>query len=93
MFFVKDPDGTPVEFIELPTGCRRSTYEMHRGVPLRIGASRMTYTHPDSMRGHVAIVTGAAQGVGKGVAAALLERGAEGVAGRHPGRRPGRDDR
>ena len=36
----------------------------------------MTYSHPDSMRGHVAIVTGAAQGVGKGVAAALLERGA-----------------
>lgn len=36
----------------------------------------MTYFHPDSMRGHVAIVTGAAQGVGKGVAAALLERGA-----------------
>lgn len=35
-----------------------------------------TYFHPDSMRGHVAIVTGAAQGVGKGVAAALLERGA-----------------
>jgi len=34
------------------------------------------YTHPDSMRGHVAIITGAAQGVGKGVAAALLERGA-----------------
>jgi NAD(P)-dependent dehydrogenase (short-subunit alcohol dehydrogenase family) len=29
------------------------------------------------MRGHVAIITGAAQGVGKGVAAALLERGAE----------------
>ncbi|MBV8790306.1 MAG: SDR family oxidoreductase [Mycobacterium sp.] len=37
----------------------------------------MTYTHPNSMRGHVAIVTGAAQGVGKGVAAALLERGAQ----------------
>ncbi|HEX5252756.1 MAG TPA: SDR family NAD(P)-dependent oxidoreductase [Mycobacterium sp.] len=37
----------------------------------------MSYSHPDSMRGHVAIVTGAAQGVGKGVAAALLERGAE----------------
>ena len=37
----------------------------------------MSYTHADSMRGHVAIVTGAAQGVGKGVAAALLERGAE----------------
>lgn len=36
----------------------------------------MTYTHPESMRGHVAIVTGAAQGVGKGIAAALLERGA-----------------
>ncbi len=36
----------------------------------------MTYTHPDSMRGHVAIVTGAAQGVGKGIATALLERGA-----------------
>ena len=36
MFFVKDPDGTPVEFIELPDGAR-STYEMHRGVPLRMG--------------------------------------------------------
>ena len=36
----------------------------------------MSYTHSDSMRGHVAIVTGAAQGVGKGIAAALLERGA-----------------
>jgi NAD(P)-dependent dehydrogenase (short-subunit alcohol dehydrogenase family) len=36
----------------------------------------MSYSHADSMRGHVAIVTGAAQGVGKGVAAALLERGA-----------------
>lgn len=38
---------------------------------------QMSYWHPDSMRGHVAIVTGAAQGVGRGVAAALLERGAE----------------
>ncbi|WP_322857320.1 SDR family NAD(P)-dependent oxidoreductase [Mycobacterium shigaense] len=36
----------------------------------------MTYSHPHSMSGHVAIVTGAAQGVGKGVAIALLERGA-----------------
>ena len=36
----------------------------------------MSYTHPDSMRGHVAIITGGAQGVGKGVATALLERGA-----------------
>lgn len=35
-----------------------------------------TYSHPDSLRGQVAIITGAAQGVGKGVAAALLERGA-----------------
>jgi catechol 2,3-dioxygenase-like lactoylglutathione lyase family enzyme len=39
MFFVKDPDGTPVEFIELPDGVR-STYEMHRGVPLQIGPAR-----------------------------------------------------
>lgn len=36
----------------------------------------MSYSHAESLRGHVAIVTGAAQGVGKGVAAALLERGA-----------------
>ncbi len=36
MFFVKDPDGRPVEFIELPDGAR-STYEMHRGVQLQIG--------------------------------------------------------
>jgi catechol 2,3-dioxygenase-like lactoylglutathione lyase family enzyme len=39
MFFVKDPDGTPVEFIELPGGVR-STYEMHRGVPLRMGPQK-----------------------------------------------------
>jgi catechol 2,3-dioxygenase-like lactoylglutathione lyase family enzyme len=39
MFFVKDPDGTPVEFIELPNGAR-STYGMHRGVPLRLGPDR-----------------------------------------------------
>ncbi|MFZ0228969.1 MAG: VOC family protein, partial [Mycobacterium sp.] len=39
MFFVKDPDGTPVEFIELPGGVR-STYEMHRGVPLLLGPAR-----------------------------------------------------
>jgi catechol 2,3-dioxygenase-like lactoylglutathione lyase family enzyme len=36
MFFVKDPDGTAVEFIELPGGVR-STYEMHRGVRLQMG--------------------------------------------------------
>ena len=36
MFFVKDPDGTAVEFIELPGGAR-STYEMHRGVKLQMG--------------------------------------------------------
>jgi NAD(P)-dependent dehydrogenase (short-subunit alcohol dehydrogenase family) len=36
----------------------------------------MSYTHQDSMRGHVAIITGGAQGVGKGIAAALLQRGA-----------------
>jgi catechol 2,3-dioxygenase-like lactoylglutathione lyase family enzyme len=39
MFFVKDPDGTPVEFIELPDGTR-STYEMHRGVRLQMGPAR-----------------------------------------------------
>lgn len=39
MFFVKDPDGTPVEFIELPNGAR-STYEMHRGVALQMGPVR-----------------------------------------------------
>jgi len=39
MFFVKDPDGTPVEFIELPNGAR-STYEMHRGVPLHLGPAK-----------------------------------------------------
>ena len=39
MFFVKDPDGTPVEFIELPGGVR-STYEMHRGVPLHMGPEK-----------------------------------------------------
>jgi len=39
MFFVKDPDGAPVEFIELPNGAR-STYEMHRGVPLQMGPAR-----------------------------------------------------
>jgi catechol 2,3-dioxygenase-like lactoylglutathione lyase family enzyme len=36
MFFVKDPDGTPVEFIELPN-CARSAYEMYRGVRLHMG--------------------------------------------------------
>ncbi|MUL82201.1 MULTISPECIES: SDR family NAD(P)-dependent oxidoreductase [unclassified Mycolicibacterium] len=35
-----------------------------------------TYSHPHSLDGHVAIVTGAARGVGKGIASALLSRGA-----------------
>jgi catechol 2,3-dioxygenase-like lactoylglutathione lyase family enzyme len=39
MFFVQDPDGTPVEFIELPGGAR-STYEIYRGVPLQMGPAR-----------------------------------------------------
>jgi catechol 2,3-dioxygenase-like lactoylglutathione lyase family enzyme len=30
MFFVKDPDGMPVEFIEFP-GAARTSYELHRG--------------------------------------------------------------
>jgi catechol 2,3-dioxygenase-like lactoylglutathione lyase family enzyme len=32
MFFVKDPDGTRVEFIEFPTPARTS-YELHRSAP------------------------------------------------------------
>jgi catechol 2,3-dioxygenase-like lactoylglutathione lyase family enzyme len=36
MFFVKDPDGTPVELIELPNGAR-NTYELHRGAPVQLG--------------------------------------------------------
>jgi catechol 2,3-dioxygenase-like lactoylglutathione lyase family enzyme len=31
MFFVKDPDGTRVEFVEFPAPARTS-YELHRGV-------------------------------------------------------------
>ena len=34
------------------------------------------YAHPQSLAGRAAIVTGAAQGVGKGIAGALLSRGA-----------------
>ena len=34
------------------------------------------FSHPQSLAGRVAIVTGAAQGVGKGIAQALLSRGA-----------------
>ncbi|NKZ10899.1 VOC family protein [Mycolicibacterium septicum DSM 44393] len=33
MFFVNDPDGTAVEFVEFPGGAR-SSYEMHRGTEL-----------------------------------------------------------
>jgi catechol 2,3-dioxygenase-like lactoylglutathione lyase family enzyme len=36
MFFVKDPDGMPVEFIEFP-GSARSSYELHRGSAAPIG--------------------------------------------------------
>ncbi len=36
----------------------------------------VTYWHPDSLRDRVVIVTGAARGVGRGIAAALTERGA-----------------
>jgi NAD(P)-dependent dehydrogenase (short-subunit alcohol dehydrogenase family) len=35
-----------------------------------------SFSHPQSLAGRAAIVTGAAQGVGKGIAAALLSRGA-----------------
>ncbi|MBP2454753.1 glyoxylase I family protein [Mycolicibacterium lutetiense] len=34
MFFVNDPDGTAVEFVEFPGGAR-SSYEMHRGTDIR----------------------------------------------------------
>jgi NAD(P)-dependent dehydrogenase (short-subunit alcohol dehydrogenase family) len=37
---------------------------------------RPRYWHPTSLSGRRAIVTGAAQGVGRGIARALLERGA-----------------
>lgn len=36
MFFVNDPDGTAVEFVEFPGGAR-SSYEMHRGTELTAG--------------------------------------------------------
>lgn len=39
-------------------------------------ASTATYSHGRSLEGHVAIVTGAARGIGKGIATALLHRGA-----------------
>jgi lactoylglutathione lyase len=35
MFFVKDPDGTPVELIELPSGAR-APYEMRQGLPANL---------------------------------------------------------
>ena len=34
------------------------------------------YSHPQALAGRAVIVTGAAQGVGKGIAGALLQRGA-----------------
>lgn len=36
------------------------------------GAGAVSYSHPESLRGHVAVVTGAAQGVGKGDVGALV---------------------
>ena len=47
---------------------------MHR--PAVVYRPGMTYWHPESLRGKVVIVTGAARGVGRGIAQALLERGA-----------------
>ena len=44
------------------------------GMPTQDAAS--AYSHPQSLAGHVAIVTGAARGVGRGIAPALLSRGA-----------------
>ncbi|MFN8032171.1 MAG: SDR family NAD(P)-dependent oxidoreductase [Mycobacterium sp.] len=44
--------------------------------PLGDLRDRRRYWHPDSLSGHRVIVTGAAQGVGRGITAALLERGA-----------------
>jgi catechol 2,3-dioxygenase-like lactoylglutathione lyase family enzyme len=38
MFFVKDPDGMPVEFIEFP-GAARSSYALHRGSSAPIGGN------------------------------------------------------
>jgi catechol 2,3-dioxygenase-like lactoylglutathione lyase family enzyme len=38
MFFVKDPDGMPVEFIEFP-GSARSSYALHRGSAAPIGGT------------------------------------------------------
>jgi catechol 2,3-dioxygenase-like lactoylglutathione lyase family enzyme len=36
MFFVKDPDGMPVEFIEFP-GAARTSQQLHRGIPASNG--------------------------------------------------------
>jgi NAD(P)-dependent dehydrogenase (short-subunit alcohol dehydrogenase family) len=38
-------------------------------------AQHAGYSHPQSLRDHVIVVTGAAQGIGKGIAEALLQRG------------------
>jgi NAD(P)-dependent dehydrogenase (short-subunit alcohol dehydrogenase family) len=41
-----------------------------------VSSAEATYWHSESLSGHRVIVTGAARGVGRGIAAALLERGA-----------------
>ena len=91
MFFVKDPDGTPVEFIELPGGVR-STYEMHRGVPLRMG--RRSELHPPRLdarprRDHHRRRPGRRQRHRRRVARTW----GSGAAGRHSRREAGRDHR